>query len=77
MGQAPWANVEREQYLVGLERGDRLPQPRDCPAQLYSLMLTTWEWEPSARPSFADCVLLLQQGRSPRGTVRDLGALVH
>ncbi|XP_011270898.1 hypothetical protein, variant [Capsaspora owczarzaki ATCC 30864] len=77
MGQAPWANVEREQYLVGLERGDRLPQPRDCPAQLYSLMLTTWEWEPSARPSFADCVLLLQQGRSPSGTVRDLGALVH
>ncbi|KJE90703.1 TKL protein kinase [Capsaspora owczarzaki ATCC 30864] len=77
MGQVPWAKVEREQYLVGLERGDRLPHPRDCPAQLYSLMLTTWEWEPSARPSFADCVLLLQQGRSPRGTVRDLGALVH
>ncbi|KJE98333.1 TKL protein kinase [Capsaspora owczarzaki ATCC 30864] len=76
MGQAPWANVEREQYLVGLERGDRLPQPRDCPAHLYSLMLTTWEWEPSARPSFADCVLLLQQGRSPSGTVRDLGAMV-
>ncbi|KJE91376.1 TKL protein kinase, variant 1 [Capsaspora owczarzaki ATCC 30864] len=77
MGQPPWADVERDQYLVGLKRGDRLPQPPTCPAQLYSLMLATWEWDPSARPSFADCVGLLQPLRPPRGSVRDLGALVR
>ena len=78
MGQKPWAKVTRPEYLPTLERGERLPQPSACPANVYGLMLSTWEWEADRRPTFAECVLFLQTVNIyANGTVRDLGALLH
>ena len=78
MGQTPWAKVTREAYLPTLERGERLPQIPACPANVYGLMLSTWEWEADRRPAFAECHLFLQTVNTyANGTIRDLGALLH
>ncbi|XP_061300111.1 non-receptor tyrosine-protein kinase TYK2 [Pezoporus flaviventris] len=43
-----------------LERGRRLPSPRDCPAELYRLLRSCWEAEASFRPAFQNLVPLLR-----------------
>ncbi|XP_001367312.1 non-receptor tyrosine-protein kinase TYK2 [Monodelphis domestica] len=35
-----------------LERGQRLPCPKDCPSEIYALMKSCWESEASFRPTF-------------------------
>lgn len=35
-----------------LERNKRLPSPRDCPHEVYTLMALCWDVDPSHRPSF-------------------------
>ncbi|KAM9514158.1 non-receptor tyrosine-protein kinase TYK2 [Guaruba guarouba] len=43
-----------------LERGRRLPSPRDCPAELYRLLRSCWEAEASFRPAFQNLVPVLR-----------------
>ncbi|XP_061117911.1 tyrosine-protein kinase JAK2-like [Conger conger] len=35
-----------------LKAGSRLPQPEDCPAQIYSIMSECWNKDPCPRPTF-------------------------
>ncbi|XP_020850576.1 non-receptor tyrosine-protein kinase TYK2 [Phascolarctos cinereus] len=43
-----------------LERGQRLPCPKDCPSEIYLLMKNCWEYEASFRPTFQNLVPLLR-----------------
>ncbi|RMB93817.1 hypothetical protein DUI87_29809 [Hirundo rustica rustica] len=43
-----------------LERGKRLPMPRDCPCEIYRLMKNCWEAEASFRPAFPNLVPILK-----------------
>ncbi|XP_060619594.2 non-receptor tyrosine-protein kinase TYK2 isoform X1 [Anolis sagrei] len=43
-----------------LDRGKRLPNPKDCPFEIYRLMKNCWELESSFRPSFANLVPILK-----------------
>ncbi|KAM9101230.1 non-receptor tyrosine-protein kinase TYK2 isoform 1-T2 [Sarcophilus harrisii] len=43
-----------------LERGQRLPCPKDCPCEIYLLMKNCWESEASFRPTFQNLVPLLK-----------------
>lgn len=37
-----------------VEKGTRLPQPRDCPAHVYNTMLRCWEYDADKRPTFSE-----------------------
>jgi hypothetical protein len=48
----PWftkTNVEVREAVLG---GERLPQPKNCPGELYKLMLACWRENPDERPTF-------------------------
>ncbi|KAM6394841.1 non-receptor tyrosine-protein kinase TYK2 [Rhynochetos jubatus] len=43
-----------------LDRGRRLPSPKDCPCEIYRLMKNCWEAEASFRPPFHNLVPILR-----------------
>uniref|UniRef100_A0A8C5SK75 Tyrosine-protein kinase n=1 Tax=Laticauda laticaudata TaxID=8630 RepID=A0A8C5SK75_LATLA len=43
-----------------LDRGERLPSPKDCPCEIYRLMKNCWESEASFRPAFTNLVPILK-----------------
>lgn len=43
-----------------LERGHRLPRPKDCPVEIYTLMKSCWENEAFCRPKFQNLIPLLK-----------------
>uniref|UniRef100_A0A8C3GJW8 Tyrosine-protein kinase n=2 Tax=Cairina moschata TaxID=8855 RepID=A0A8C3GJW8_CAIMO len=43
-----------------LDRGKRLPSPKDCPCEIYRLMKNCWEAEASFRPAFPNLVPILK-----------------
>ncbi|GAB0201804.1 non-receptor tyrosine-protein kinase TYK2 [Grus americana] len=43
-----------------LDRGRRLPSPKDCPCEIYRLMKNCWEAEASFRPAFHNLVPILK-----------------
>ncbi|XP_074932191.1 non-receptor tyrosine-protein kinase TYK2 [Phalacrocorax aristotelis] len=43
-----------------LDRGKRLPSPKDCPCEIYRLMKNCWEAEASFRPPFHNLVPILK-----------------
>lgn len=43
-----------------LDRGKRLPSPKDCPCEIYRLMKNCWEAEASFRPAFHNLVPILK-----------------
>ncbi|OWK49599.1 Non-receptor tyrosine-protein kinase TYK2 [Lonchura striata] len=46
-----------------LERGKRLPMPRDCPCEVFRLLQLCWEAEASFRPAFPNLVPVLRRFR--------------
>ena len=53
-GKKPYEDIDtKEELLMQLEQGYRLPQPEWCPDELYAIMLSCWEMEPENRPTFA------------------------
>ncbi|KAL2101546.1 hypothetical protein ACEWY4_003307 [Coilia grayii] len=56
-----------------LERHSRLPCPKDCPQEVYSLMRRCWSINPDERPTFQDLIRSMQdirQGYEHQPTVR-------
>jgi hypothetical protein len=39
--------------------GYRLPQPKNCPDDIYTLMKSCWQEDPSVRPSFENIISIL------------------
>lgn len=37
-----------------IDKGERLPQPTDCPDDVYHIMQQCWQHDPSKRPKFQD-----------------------
>lgn len=40
------------QVIQKLDQGYRIPQPENCPQELYNIMLQCWNVEPQERPTF-------------------------
>nr|XP_045605393.1 vascular endothelial growth factor receptor kdr-like [Procambarus clarkii] len=54
LGQNPYPGVDfDENFIVKLEKGVRLDQPRFSTYSLYRVMLECWHTDPLARPSFS------------------------
>ncbi|XP_013917237.1 PREDICTED: proto-oncogene tyrosine-protein kinase LCK-like [Thamnophis sirtalis] len=51
-GRIPYPGMSNPEVIQNLERGYRMPQPDNCPEELYKLMLQCWRDNPEQRPTF-------------------------
>ncbi|CAI5769980.1 tyrosine-protein kinase FRK [Podarcis lilfordi] len=51
-GKMPYSGLTGVQVLQKLDQGYRIPQPENCPQELYNIMLQCWNVEPKERPTF-------------------------
>uniref|UniRef100_A0A914WAJ5 Tyrosine-protein kinase n=1 Tax=Plectus sambesii TaxID=2011161 RepID=A0A914WAJ5_9BILA len=51
-GQVPYPGMHNREVIEQVERGYRMPCPRECAAPIYDLMLKCWDKVPDRRPTF-------------------------
>ncbi|KAI1231199.1 hypothetical protein IHE44_0008136 [Lamprotornis superbus] len=51
-GRIPYPGMTNPEVIQNLERGYRMPQPDNCPPELYELMRQCWKESPEERPTF-------------------------
>ncbi|NXI90216.1 LCK kinase, partial [Psophia crepitans] len=51
-GRIPYPGMTNPEVIQNLERGYRMPQPDNCPQELYELMMQCWKEKPEERPTF-------------------------
>eukprot|EP01114_Cavostelium_apophysatum_P004923 TRINITY_DN1539_c0_g1_i1.p1 TRINITY_DN1539_c0_g1~~TRINITY_DN1539_c0_g1_i1.p1 ORF type:complete len:227 (-),score=35.16 TRINITY_DN1539_c0_g1_i1:102-704(-) len=52
-GQIPYNMMGNGEAMEAIKGGYRLERPKDCPPQIYRLMLRCWHINPKDRPTFA------------------------
>jgi hypothetical protein len=53
-GQVPYAGMHNREVIDQVERGYRMPQPKNCPENVYhDVILKSWDKIPENRPTFA------------------------
>ncbi|CAK6979346.1 protein-tyrosine kinase 2-beta [Scomber scombrus] len=82
MGQQPFFWMENGQVINHLETGVRLPKPQICPPNVYSLLTSTWAYEPQGRPRFSELVCSLsdihkmeQEAETMQGKSRSISSM--
>ncbi|XP_025828950.1 proto-oncogene tyrosine-protein kinase ROS isoform X3 [Agrilus planipennis] len=60
LGQQPYPARNNLEVLHYVKTGGRLGKPQHCPETLYDLMLKCWLYEPERRPSFKNCLYVLE-----------------
>ena len=55
-GSVPYASFNNQQVRSKVTEGYRLPQPHNCPDELYSLMFQCWLPRATERPKFDDVI---------------------
>lgn len=58
-GRVPYPELNNRETIENIMKGYRLPQPNDCPASVYELMMSCWHGTPEKRPTFKDILLSL------------------
>ncbi|GMT11524.1 hypothetical protein PFISCL1PPCAC_2821, partial [Pristionchus fissidentatus] len=53
LGGCPYPEWRAAEVLPNLERGERMPQPDNCPDEIYSLMKSCWNGDNTLRPDFS------------------------
>lgn len=51
-GQVPYAGIRSDQILKKIQKGYRMPIPRNCPQPVYNIMMRSWDAKPGKRPTF-------------------------
>lgn len=44
--------MQNREVIEQVERGYRMPCPKDCPQPMYPVMLQCWDGAPDSRPTF-------------------------
>jgi focal adhesion kinase 1 len=52
-GEKPFQGIKNTDVIHLIENKQRLSKPGNCPDELYSIMLKTWEYDPLLRPKFS------------------------
>lgn len=53
-GQRPYENIPIEDFVIQLEKGERLPQPPICTIDVFMVMIKCWLVDSSSRPTFEE-----------------------
>lgn len=51
-GRMPYPGMTKAEVMSSIQRGYRMPQPENCPAELYNIMLSCWRDKAEDRPTF-------------------------
>ncbi|XP_058497565.1 tyrosine-protein kinase Lyn [Solea solea] len=51
-GKIPYPGMTKGEVMTSVQRGYRMPQPDNCPAELYDIMMSCWKNKPEDRPTF-------------------------
>ncbi|XP_017049477.1 tyrosine-protein kinase Shark [Drosophila ficusphila] len=53
LGAPPYGEISNVDAIKLVDSGERLPQPKICPAYIYAVMQSCWKERPKDRPTFA------------------------
>ncbi|EDV98232.1 tyrosine-protein kinase Shark [Drosophila grimshawi] len=53
LGAPPYGDILNKDAIELVDNGQRLPQPDLCPAYIYAVMHSCWQYHPRERPTFA------------------------
>ncbi|MED6287115.1 hypothetical protein CHARACLAT_013163 [Characodon lateralis] len=51
-GKIPYPGMTKGEVMSSIQRGYRMPQPENCPSELYDIMMSCWKNKPEDRPTF-------------------------
>ena len=51
-GKTPYSTLNNTEAFEQVMKGYRLPQPQECPSEVYQLMLECWNIDVNSRPRF-------------------------
>ncbi|XP_035440783.1 tyrosine-protein kinase Shark [Spodoptera frugiperda] len=60
-GKQPYGDMRGIEAIQIVESGKRLERPKDCPDEIYQVMLDCWAYNPDVRPSFSQLVDVFSQ----------------
>ncbi|VDN03299.1 unnamed protein product [Thelazia callipaeda] len=60
LGKVPYPQVDNDDLLSYLQEGNRMEQPKLAPDDIYNLMRQCWLSEPTNRPTFSECKILMK-----------------
>lgn len=69
-GATPYYTMTNKETIEAVLRGERLDRPSNAPDDLWKLMFSCWDAEPSKRPDFVDIqtgLKKIQQSEDPEG----------
>ena len=68
-GGSPYYEYSNEEVVERVcRKGKRLPQPYDCPPDIYKMMMECWEHDPDERPQFRPLWKILKAWQPPRAS---------
>lgn len=53
-GVKPFVGIKNDEVINRIENGERLALPPECPASLFRLMNSCWQYDPEDRPTFRE-----------------------
>ena len=60
-GATPYGDITLEEVIQRVGAGERLPKPSSMPTTTYLLLMSCWDVDPAARPSFSQLQQTLSQ----------------
>ncbi|XP_068458065.1 tyrosine-protein kinase Lyn [Clinocottus analis] len=51
-GKVPYPGMTKTEVMSSVQRGYRMPQPDNCPDELYEILTSCWKHKPEDRPTF-------------------------
>ncbi|VDP11829.1 unnamed protein product [Onchocerca flexuosa] len=60
LGKVPYPQVDNDDLVNYLQEGNRMEQPKFAPDDIYNLMRQCWLSDPSNRPMFSECKVLMK-----------------
>ncbi|CAH0559226.1 unnamed protein product [Brassicogethes aeneus] len=61
LGSTPYPGLSAAEVMRKVREGYRLDKPEHCRRELYNIMYYCWDKDPKQRPSFSECIELLEK----------------